>query len=215
MILILSFRFGILLEIKNGKGCTKQIPFNIISHHLSSCSISTKPVLTLQPLVFSVWKCHLLIPDHIHNIKSFLIKTTKNILQLGFKRLVALPDSNWNKTISSHPTWILYLRNLVQWLQPFGKKKTEMFQFWKVLKIQRDNPRLSRRGETAEYEREFDGMVHRCYSSLQRRLKVIYLHCKPITFVKLSNTLPEYVCIIILTARQIKKTWSIQYCFLN
>lgn len=175
------------MEIKNGKGCTKQIPFNIISHHLISCSISTKPVLTLQQLVFSVWKCHLLIPDHIHNIKSFLIKTTKNILQLGFKRLVALQDSNWNKSISSHPTRILYLRNLVQWLQPFGKKKTTMFQFWKLLKIQRDNLRLSRR-ETAEYESEFDGIVYRCYSSLQRRLKVIYLHCKPITFAKISNS---------------------------
>ena len=181
------------MEIKNGKGCTKRIPFNIISHHLISCSISTKPVLTLQPLVFSVWRCHLLILDHIHNIKSFLIKTTKNILQLGFKRLVALPDSNWNKTISSPPTLILYLRNLVQWLQPFGKKKAEMFQFWKLLKIQKDNPRLSRRGETAEYERQFDGMVYKCHSSLQRRLKVIYLQCKPITFAKMSNTLQEYV----------------------
>lgn len=138
--------FGILLEIKNGQGCTKQISFNIIFHHLISCSISTKPVLTLQPLVFSVSKCHLLILDHIHNIKSFLIKTTKNILQLGFKRLVALPDSNWNKTISSHSTLILYLRNLVQWLQPLGEEKGWVVSALKLLKIQKTTPRwLSRR----------------------------------------------------------------------
>lgn len=83
--------------------------------------------LPCNHLYFQFQSATFLILDHIHNIKSFLIKTTKNILQLGFKRLAALPDSNWNKTISSHSTLILYLRK-VQWLQPFGKKKAEMFQ---------------------------------------------------------------------------------------
>lgn len=51
--------------------------------------------LTLLSLVISVWKCHLLVPDNI-NIKTFLVKIKKNILQPGFFKRLVPNQTQWN-----------------------------------------------------------------------------------------------------------------------
>lgn len=131
-------------------------------------------VLTLLSLVISVWKCHLLVPN---NIKTFLVKTKKNILQPGFfKRLI--PNQTHSETMQTISFHLTLIQSFIKGMWCNGcnsleRNRFRWFSFWKSefrvrgqkQRLQKDNPRLSRREKLQKAERQFDGMVSGYYSS--------------------------------------------------
>lgn len=105
----LPLRFGVLVKRKKSKKAYKA---NSINTSLTSwiplqSFDKTCSTYLVKSLVISVWKCHLLAPDNIHNIKALLRPRKKNI-STWFQE-TNKPNQTHNETkqtVSSHLTLI-------------------------------------------------------------------------------------------------------------